>query len=161
MVSRILKGTSPSAIPVEQPTRFELVVNATTTKYLRLMILPDDFRNIPEDAPYYAVRTSVPGTSESAEARLKASIPTTARVANGSITPTVSYAGEPQFSPVEGTNLAYAANTNDTVLKVGDAYFLLQDGVWFVGQSPAGPWQLAREVPEEISQSRRPRRCIT
>ena len=112
--------------------------------------LPDDFRNIPEDAPYYAVRTSVPGTSESAEARLKASIPTTARVANGSITPTVSYAGEPQFSPVEGTNLAYAANTNDTVLKVGDAYFLLQDGVWFVGQSPAGPWQLAREVPEEI-----------
>ena len=112
--------------------------------------LPDDFRNIPEDAPYYAVRTSVPGTSESAEARLKASIPTTARVANGSITPTVSYAGEPQFSPVEGTNLAYAANTNDTVLKVGDAYFLLQDGVWFVGRSPAGPWQLAREVPEEI-----------
>ena len=38
MVSRILKGTSPSAIPIEQPTRFELVVNATTTKYLQLMI---------------------------------------------------------------------------------------------------------------------------
>ena len=38
MVSRILKGTSPSAIPIEQPTRFELVVNATTTKYLHLMI---------------------------------------------------------------------------------------------------------------------------
>ena len=39
MVSRILKGTSPSAIPIEQPTRFELVVNATTTKHLQLMIL--------------------------------------------------------------------------------------------------------------------------
>ena len=90
--------------------------------------------------------------SEATRWRASASIPTTARVANGSITPTVSYAGEPQFSPVEGTNLAYAANTNDTVLKVGDAYFLLQDGVWFVGQSPAGPWQLAREVPEEIYQ---------
>ena len=38
MVSRILKGTSPSAIPIEQPTRFELVVNATTTKHLQLMI---------------------------------------------------------------------------------------------------------------------------
>ena len=88
--------------------------------------------------------------SEATRWRASASIPTTARVANGSITPTVSYAGEPQFSPVEGTNLAYAANTNDTVLKVGDAYFLLQDGVWFVGQSPAGPWQVAREVPEEI-----------
>ena len=45
--------------------------------------LPADFRNIPEDAPYYAVRASVPGTSEAAEARLKASIPTTARVATG------------------------------------------------------------------------------
>ena len=34
----------------------------------------------------------------------------------------------------------------------GDRYFLLQDGVWFVADSPNGPWQLAREVPEEIYQ---------
>ena len=27
--------------------------------------LPADFQNIPEDAPYYAVRAAVPGTSES------------------------------------------------------------------------------------------------
>lgn len=61
--------------------------------------LPDDFQNLPEDAPYYAVRSSVPGTSEAAEARLKASIPTTARVETGSITPTVGYAGDPRFTP--------------------------------------------------------------
>lgn len=36
--------------------------------------LPADFQNIPTEASYYAVRASVPGTSESAEARLKASI---------------------------------------------------------------------------------------
>jgi putative tryptophan/tyrosine transport system substrate-binding protein len=38
MVSRILKGASPAEMPVEQPTRLELLVNATTTKSLGLMI---------------------------------------------------------------------------------------------------------------------------
>jgi hypothetical protein len=114
--------------------------------------LPADFRNLPEDAPYYAVRASVPGTSEAAEARLKASIPTTARVEMGSITPQVAYTGDAQFGPVEGTDLSYATNTTDTVIKVGDRYFLLQDGVWFVSESPNGPWQMAREVPDAIYQ---------
>ncbi|MBZ6076773.1 SH3 domain-containing protein [Microvirga puerhi] len=112
--------------------------------------LPTDFQNIPEDAPYYAVRAAVPGTSESAEARLKASIPTTARVTTGSITPTITYAGDPQFAPIEATDLAYATNTTDTVIRVGERYFLLQDGVWFVASNPNGPWELAREVPDAI-----------
>jgi SH3 domain-containing protein len=112
--------------------------------------LPEDFRNIPENTPYYAVRASVPGTSESAEARLKASIPTTARVQVGAITPTPSYAGEAQFEPVPGTGLASAVNTNDTVLLADGRYYLLQDGVWFVADTPNGPWQLARSVPDEI-----------
>jgi hypothetical protein len=112
--------------------------------------LPTDFQNLPEDAPYYAVRASVPGTSEAAEARLKASIPTTARVEAGSITPTVAYAGDAQFAPIETTDLSFATNTTDTVIKVGEQYFLLHDGVWFVADSPAGPWQLARTVPDAI-----------
>jgi hypothetical protein len=112
--------------------------------------LPADFQNLPEDAPYYAVRSSVPGTSEAAEARLKASIPTTARVETGSITPMVAYAGDAQFAPIETTDLSYATNTTDTVIKVGEQYFLLQDGVWFVADNPGGPWQLARTVPDAI-----------
>ncbi|MEE1609812.1 SH3 domain-containing protein [Microvirga sp. CF3016] len=112
--------------------------------------LPADFLNLSEDAPYFAVRSSVPGTSEAAEARLKASIPTTARVEAGSITPTVAYAGDAQFAPVETTDLSYATNTTDTVIRVGEQYFLLQDGVWFVSDSPNGPWQLARAVPDAI-----------
>ena len=36
------------------------------------------------------------------------------------------------------------------MIKVGERYFLLQDGVWFVSDSPNGPWQLAREVPDAI-----------
>lgn len=113
--------------------------------------LPDDFQNIPDDVPYYHVRASVPGTSESAEARLKASIPQMARVStDGSVTVDVTYSGEPKFEPIEGTELSYAVNSNETIIKVGDAYFVLKDGVWFTGTSPTGPWAVATKVAEEI-----------
>jgi putative ABC transport system substrate-binding protein len=40
IVDLILKGTKPSEIPVEQPTRFELVVNLRTAKALNLNLSP-------------------------------------------------------------------------------------------------------------------------
>jgi putative ABC transport system substrate-binding protein len=38
LVDRILRGTKPGDIPVEQPTKFDLVVNLTTAKALRLTV---------------------------------------------------------------------------------------------------------------------------
>ena len=38
LVDKILRGTKPGNIPVEQPTKFDLVVNLTTAKALGLTI---------------------------------------------------------------------------------------------------------------------------
>ncbi|MFN8641615.1 MAG: hypothetical protein U0802_08160 [Candidatus Binatia bacterium] len=111
--------------------------------------LPADFANLPPDGPLAAVRASVPGTPEAKEAALQAQIPRLASVSR-TATATVSYDGAPQFAPIDGTSLSYAVNTPSDVIRVGDAYYLCQNGVWFTAASPSGPWSAAAAVPDAI-----------
>jgi len=113
--------------------------------------LPVDFQFIPTDKPYYTVRASVPGTSEANEARLRASIPEVARInVNAIEVPVIEYGGEPEFAPIDGTDLSYAVNTGDPVIEVNGRYFVVIDGVWFESDNPEGPWSVATNVPEAI-----------
>ena len=113
--------------------------------------LPPDFAKIPPSSPAGNVLSSVPGTPEAEDAVLIAQIPTTATVkASAANEVKVSYAGQPQFQPIEGTSMLYAVNTPDKVIQVGSEYYLCYQGVWFVSFSSQGPWQLAQTVPQVI-----------
>jgi hypothetical protein len=111
--------------------------------------LPEDFAKIPPTSPQAVVLASVPGTPQAEMALVAGSVPTTATVSR-SATIQVTYDGEPQFKPIEGTKMSYAANAQLPVIKTEAGCFVLDNGVWFTAASPAGPWAVAAEVPEEI-----------
>ena len=112
--------------------------------------LPADFANIPESDPAGTVLASVAGTPQAGEAAISSTIPQTATIARTAKTK-VTYAGDPQFKPVEGTPLQYAANTATPVIKVAeDAYYAVVNGVWFVARAALGPWAVADSVPDVI-----------
>jgi hypothetical protein len=113
--------------------------------------LPPDFQKISLEHPRSRVLASVPGTQQAAEAVLLAQVPQTARVNKKQMqAPEVKYQGEPKFQPVEKTKVQAAVNTDKSIIKVGDMYYMCYEGVWFMGSSPTGPWSVCTKVPGEI-----------
>ena len=61
-----------------------------------------------------------------------------------------SYYGSPQFMPLEGTSLFYAANAKQKVIRFDDVYYLWAQGIWFASQNASGPWATSSLVPLEV-----------
>ena len=111
--------------------------------------LPASFAKIPPDSDIGDMRASVPGTDEAEDALLDAEIPQTTAVKRADAKLDVQYDGDPQFVPIEGTQTAYAINTPASVLRMGGRYYACANAVWYVADSPTGPWALADAVPSD------------
>src|SRR5438477_1105010 len=114
--------------------------------------LPADFAKIPLNSPASAILASVRVSDEAQDEVLSAQVPTTITVkpAEAQAKVKVEYGGDPKFEPIKGTSMAYATNTQDKVIKVGDVYYLCLQGVWLMSANAQGPWTTATSVPQEI-----------
>ncbi|WP_371825601.1 carbohydrate-binding family V/XII [Achromobacter sp. GbtcB20] len=113
--------------------------------------LPRDFARIPARDPQGGVLVSVPGTPQAREAVIASTIPQTATVSRSAARLQVEYAGgAPVLRPIEGTTLHYAANSQVPVIQAEGRYYALSHAVWFVSDSPTGPWRVADHLPAAI-----------
>ena len=112
--------------------------------------LPGDFGMIPPNSPMGYVLASVAGTPQAQDAVVLASIPHEAQIDISKAKVDVTYIGDPQFAPIEGTSMTYAANTSYQVIGVGGQYYCCYQGVWFVSPASVGPWVVCTSVPAAI-----------
>ena len=111
--------------------------------------LPAAFQEIPPDSPIGGVRSSIALTVEAQDAVLDLQIPQTTAVVRSQTTFTATYDGEPKFTMIPGTLVAYATNTPSSVLQVGGAYYACDKAVWFKSTSAKGPWVVADSIPRD------------
>lgn len=111
--------------------------------------LPASFKDIPPASEIGGVRTSVAGTEEAEDAMLDAQIPQTAAIKRSEAKLTVEYDGEPKFEDIPGTIVSYAVNTGAQVLKINDAFYAVDNGVWFTSAAATGPWVIADSIPQD------------
>ena len=111
--------------------------------------LPAGFANIPDDSPISDIKASVPGTPDAHEALLDQVIPETAEVDKNK-TIEVTFDGDPQFSKVDGTAVEYALNSPQTVLRINNKYYCVEDGIWFTSSKAKGNYMVSTERPSEV-----------
>ncbi len=119
-------------------------------QYVRSDSLPSYFAQIPPGSDKADVLPYVAGTAQAEDAVLDAHVPQTAAIVRAQATLDVTYDGEPKFESIPGTSIALAQNTNKTVLKIRDGYYCCDNAIWFVSNSPMGPWVVCDQVPEEV-----------
>ncbi|MDR2027724.1 MAG: hypothetical protein LBQ01_09260 [Prevotellaceae bacterium] len=122
-----------------------------TWKYTDFNDLPADFAKIPEGSNKDLLLASVPNTKASQDAVRESLVPQAAVVDRGAAKTEVVYDGDPYFENIEGTNMKYAANSSGTVIYENRTYYVVDNGVWFAGSSPRGPWTVSDRRPVQIN----------
>ncbi len=118
--------------------------------FVRPEDLPAEFTHIPEDSDMGGLRTSVPGTPESKDALLENAVPQTASVDRKTATLKVDYDGRPKFDEIQGTSMQYAVNCDKSVLLIDKKYYCVDNAIWFISDSPTGPWEVCVVVPGSV-----------
>jgi len=111
--------------------------------------LPVAFKEIAPASDIGGVRSAVAGTPEADDAVLDAQIPQTAAIKRSEAKLEVRYDGAPKFEAVTGTSVQYAVNTATQVLKIGERFYAVDQGVWFTSAAATGPWVVADKIPNE------------
>ncbi len=109
--------------------------------------LPASFRRVPPDSPKGNILASVAGTDQAEDAIADAEIPQTSAIRRSENDFEVSYDGSPQFQSIDGTSLQYAVNTDAEVLFADGRYYACDQGVWYISDSPEGPWSVSETRP--------------
>lgn len=113
--------------------------------------LPADFARIPEGSPKDNVLASVAGTLPAREAVMDAQVPQTAKIDRSNASANIQYDGDPQFEDIDGTDMAYAVNTQGQVVRWRGSYYAVDNGVWFRSNSAFGPWVVSVERPYAVA----------
>ena len=111
--------------------------------------LPGTFAEIPPDHPRGYVLSAVPDTPERAAAVAEVERVSVHRVPTDQ-TLDVTYDGEPVFTQVPATNVAYCSNTAFDVFTTGGLYYCCHDGVWYLAATVTGPWSVCAVVPDAL-----------
>ncbi len=109
--------------------------------------LPASFRQVPLDSPKGNILASVAGTDQADDAIADAEIPQTSEIRRDDESFEATYDGEPQFEPIEGTDLQYSVNTYADVILSYGRFYACDQGVWYVADSPYGPWIVSDSRP--------------
>ncbi len=109
--------------------------------------LPASFSRVPLDSPKGNILASVAGTEQAEDAVADAEIPQTSAIQRSDQSFNATYDGEPDFEPIEGTDLEYAVNTDAEIILADDRYYACDQGVWYISDDPYGPWIVSDTRP--------------
>jgi hypothetical protein len=108
---------------------------------------------------FFGLTVQIHATPQAGDSEIKQKVSQTAR--KSAARATVHYQGSPQFALIEGTYIAYATNTSQAVLNIGDTFYfsfvfynpilLTTQSVWLVSASAQGPWAPAHTLPEKAT----------